>query len=236
MRLSLLSSTAGLALAACLCVDAVSASAATITVTPATSNTGNLSAYQLDIPLFQESLGTLTSVLVTTTFSANYGTRHGTFSFSALSSASATGTATTKITASGGPSDLDGSMLVKVSNLFSDLNKSGGTAVLSKSTIITPTGVSYTDVANWETATVGGYSIVNLSSLLNTDSLSGASGLTFNPGSGPDVNVGYSITYTYTPAAAPEPAGIFPLGAGLIALGVFRRRSKRGPPPPLSCG
>jgi hypothetical protein len=229
MRATLLSGTALAALTTGLALTAAPSSAATMIASAVTSNTGNLSSYTLNIPLFNESLGNLQSVVVTETLAVDYGSHNGTFSYGAITgTGSPTGTATTALDIAGSPSDLTGTGVISVMATEYYVGVGPTDSAGSLGLNVTNNGAgggTFTDVANWETGTIGGTDPITLNSYLTGSGLSNATGVTFSAGAGPDVNVTVSMTYNYT-TNTPEPATLLTLGAGVIGLGVARRRRK----------
>lgn len=209
-------------MAAVVAPTTANASSYSIPQVVATTSGGDFNNYNLVFPRFNSNLGTLTSVLVTVDFSANY---HGTASVSS-GSASGTMSAVTKLNIAGGPAVLDGTAVLQVSGSQGiALNTTTNTAPFNPAGATTnPQMTTYGPSADWESP--GG---TNTSITLDSATLANAPlGVSFNPTE--DLTLTFDVTFDFTPnreTPAPEPASMLMLGAGVLALGVAHRRRRK---------
>jgi len=238
MRKILMSSTAVIGLLIGMSADPVDASAATIShhyvVTPDESS---FNGQTISLDLFDSSLGTLQSVVVTETLTQNSVGRFAyvyNFSLTSTSRTHVSATVTTKLSIAGGPSILNGTPALSVTETSSQpatyQSRTNGSSLASYTfdnsfpdsggtTIATPT---ITVLSEWEEAG-GGSDLLTLSSEI-TDGMNGWD--VAYDGSGPGVQYILDVQYNY--AAAPEPASVLSMGAGLLGLAAFRRKRRRG--------
>jgi len=238
MRKILMSSTAVIGLLIGMSADPVDASAATISHHYVVAPDGSsFNGQTLSLDLFDSSLGTLQSVVVTETLTQNSVGRGAfvyNFSLTSDSRTQVSATVTTTLNIAGGPSILNGTPALSVTETSSQpatyQSTTNGTGLASYTfdnsfpdhggtTTATPT---ITVLSEWEQAG-GGADLLTLSSDM-TDGLNGW-GVRFD-GPGPAVQLIVDVQYKY--AAAPEPASLLSMGAGLLGLAAFRRKRRRG--------
>lgn len=189
----------------------------------ATTSGADFNNYNLVFPRFNSNLGTLTSVLVTVDFSANY---HGTASVSS-GSATVTLSAATHLGISGGPSVLNGTAVLTVSGSQGVIIPTT-TAFAPAGATTNPQSTSYAASADWQ-----GPGGTDTSITLDSSTVANAPlGVSFNPTE--DLTLAFDVTYNFTPnrdapapEPAPEPASMLMLGAGVLALGVAHRRRRK---------
>jgi hypothetical protein len=227
MRNSLLSTTAAAGLAAAFALAAAprDAKANTEVLTPIkiTTTGADFSSTPLDIPSFNESLGSLQSVLVFEKLTANY---KGAVDLSAFgnntNSYFGAVTFTTALNIAEHPSALNGTPVITTSgssfvtvapNSSATYNSPGNTGALGPNNY-------KSNLSDWET--VGPGTIQALVSS-TTSLVTNVQGLTAPPT--PTLTFTIDVAYSYK--AAPEPASALMLGAALIGLGTVRRRRKR---------
>lgn len=231
MRNSLLSTTAAAGLAAAFAMLAAPGGAAAGTIhyevlAPITIKTtgADFSSTPLVIPTFDSSLGNLQSVLVFEKLHANYrGSASLSASGNGASSYSGSVKVQTQLSIAGKPGALTGSPVFSVGGTAFETLAPGSSAAYTSTGNTTGFGPNKytTGLSEWETIGAGSVT-ASLSSV--TGVMTAISGLTtITP---PDLTFTLpGITYTYT-TAAPEPASALMIGAGLIGLGVVRRRRK----------
>jgi hypothetical protein len=223
----------GASAAALITGFAGSASAASMTVyaTPnPTTTLGNASGISLDLPLFNSNLGTLTSVLVVANLKSDSSNSkvHGVYSWPSATSSSTTSIhpiVKTAATITGGPSQLAGPASLSVNTDGGQQLILGGISYMFAAVgTTTDTTTIGSPTSAWEEAG-GGVDPLTLSLATTVEA---PPYIAFNwPSGGPDFTYGLSVTYTYTAASStPEPTTMMILGAGLLGLGVARRRRR----------
>ena len=237
MRNILLSSTAVTAILAAAPLASTPAFAGQITHTYTGSTFGN-GGFTIPLALFDSSGGSLSSVIVVESLTSSFvpapgsaywksGGSHVTGTHLTPSTTTFDPKATTSLTASGGPSSLDGAPILSVTadngpTLFSAQKPVSFNAFATSGSV----AMSTPDLAHFA-ASGGGISTLSYSVLTVPTGDAGPGGkvsLTW-PTNSPLVNYSLSVTYGYN---ASEPASILVLGAGLIGLaGIYRRKRPR---------
>lgn len=237
MRNILLSSTAVAAILAAAPLASTPAFAGQITHTYTGSTFGN-GGFTIPLALFDSSGGSLSSVIVVESLTSSFvsapgsaywksGGSYTTANHKTPSTTTFDPTATTSLTASGGPSSLDGAPILSVTAdngriLFSAKTPQSFNAFATSGSV----AMSTPDLAHFA-ASGGGISTLSYSVLTvpTGDAAPGGKVSLTWPNNSPQVNYSLSVTYDYN---ASEPASILVLGAGLIGLaGIYRRNRPR---------
>lgn len=243
MRRVLLTTTAIASVAAMLAMGVGAAEANTIPMATYTSSVSGVdwSTTSINIAMFDSSLGTLDSVVITETLSGNYNLTVAQSQSGSLTSVTAH--LETMLSITGGPSILDGSPVLALGLMASQLvnvDASAGPASASYTAIDGGSGtvnatlthpVDDLAMAAWQTPG-GGNTTITLNSTSDSPDGPPFQSVTVAP----FLDYVLQVTYNYTPTVidgggggstdTPEPASLLLMSGGLLALATARQRRK----------
>lgn len=240
MRNILLSTTAVAAILAATPLASTPAYADQITHTYTASRNGD-GGFNMPLDLFNSWSGVLSSVIVVETLTTSFVNNPASVYWNtggytmtnngAVNPSIATfdPTATTTLSASGGPSSLDSPPVLVVTAGGPTTFHGRAPWTFSASSVPLSVTVPTPDLTQFE-AVGGGISTLTMNVLTVPSGEAGSGGsltMTWPEGS-PVTNFSLQVTYNYVP----EPASILVLGVGLVGLGGIYRRKRSRPPNP----